>query len=392
MVENSNFKKVFEVNSTPVYWLETLEEVKLLEETLKEKQIKRLALDQERAPYNKFYHQIPCLLQIASSDIICFIDLLDDPNITDPLKEILEDPSIEKIFFDAPWDIYYYQEYLNLHIKGIKDIQVASSLLYPAIGTTSLISLVKDEFNIDIKKSKKQQKSDWTKRPLKKQQIAYASHEIVWFLPVYDALLKRLEEIGLLQFFYYGNSRITLEVPKPEYSPMNIRRVKGYDSLSIVEKRKLIQLGIIRDKLARERNRPVFHVLTNQQLLELSKEGKSLQEVLTSRQRFSKKARNLIKQALTQSYPETPIDIESSHHTNFPLLKQGLLNWRFSASKTHKIPKRFLISANEIENFDEQSYDSIEQLLTKIWFTSQQDPKCTHLSKELEDYLRTHTS
>ncbi|MHA2387974.1 MAG: hypothetical protein ACXACW_04550 [Candidatus Hodarchaeales archaeon] len=392
MAETDNFKKVYDVNSTPVYWLDTVKEVTLFRDILKKKAIKKVAIDQERAPYNKFYHQIPCLLQIASEDLIVFIDLVHNQNITNPLKDVLENPSIEKIFFDAPWDIFYFLKYLNLNITGIKDIQVASSLLYPTIGTASLITLVKDEFKVEIKKSKKQQKSDWTKRPLKNQQIEYASHEIAWFLPVYEALINKLQQKGLNPFFRYGNNRINLDMPNLEYSPMNIRRVKGYDNLSNKEKRKLIQLGIIRDKLAQERNRPVFHVLTNQQLLELSKEGEILQKVLTPRQRFSKDATNLINQALQDSYSDSPIEVGSTSSSNLPHLKQQLLSWRYSASKLYKIPKRFIISANEVDNFDEQAFTSEAELLKSVWFTNCHDPKCELLTADLQKYLTTNSS
>jgi hypothetical protein len=93
-----------------------------------------------------------------------------------------------------------------------------------------------------------------------------------------------------------------------------------------------------------------------------------------------------------KTYPDIPIENEVSQTSNSPLLKQLLLNWRYFASKNHKIPKRLLISANEIDNFDEQSYDSIDKLLTRIWFTSCQDPKCLQLSNELEEFLNTSTT
>ncbi|MHA1976234.1 MAG: hypothetical protein ACW98F_06120 [Candidatus Hodarchaeales archaeon] len=392
MTETAHFKKIYKVNSTPVYWFDSVEDVALFGDILKEKKVSRIAIDQERAPYNKYYHQIPCLLQIASKDMIAFIDLVGKQNITGPIKDLLENPSIAKIFFDAPWDIFYFRKYLNLEIVGIKDIQVASSLLYPTIGTASLITLVKDEFNIEIKKSKKQQKSDWTKRPLKDQQIEYASQEIAWFLPVYERLIQKLQQKELYEFFHYGNRRITLDLPNLDYSPMNIRRVKGYDILLNKEKRKIIQLGIIRDQLASELNRPSFHILTNQQLFDLSREGKTLQRVLTSRQRFSKKATNMINKVLTESYSDDPIETSSSHSSNFPFLKQQLLNWRYSASKVHKIPKRFIISANEIENFDEQVFTSEDELLNSVWFTRCQDSKCKQLTSDFQEYLNSNDS
>ena len=139
---------------------------------------------------------------------------------------------------------------MNVNIKGIRDIQVISSLLSPTHGTASLITLAKDEFDVDIIKPKSQQKSDWTRRPLSPNQIRYASHEILWFLPIYKSLYQKLKTKGLVPFFDYGISRISLDIPNLDYSPMNVRRIKGYSDLSYPQQHRLVQIGIVRDHIA----------------------------------------------------------------------------------------------------------------------------------------------
>ncbi|MHA2176054.1 MAG: hypothetical protein ACXABI_14585, partial [Candidatus Hodarchaeales archaeon] len=79
-----------------------------------------------------------------------------------------------------------------------------------------------------IQKSKKQQKSDWTKRPLTKQQIKYASEEIATFLPIYNSLLAKIKKLHLFEFFEYGNQRLSIDLPSLTYSPDQVRRIKGY--------------------------------------------------------------------------------------------------------------------------------------------------------------------
>ena len=265
------FTEINKVNSTPVYFIETVEQVKNLSSILTENNVKEFAVDQERAPYNKFYFQKPCLVQLATENFIVFIDLLEVENVLNPLLPIFENPSVEKIFFDAPWDLYYFQKQMDIYIKGIRDIQIVSSLLSPTQGTASLITLAKEEFSVDIVKPKSQQKSDWTKRPLSASQIRYASHEILWFLPIYKSLHKKLRKRGLLPFFEYGTSRISLEIPNLDYSPMNVRRIKGYSDLSHQQRHRLVQLGITRDKIAQKRDKPSFFVLNSNQLLQLAK-------------------------------------------------------------------------------------------------------------------------
>ena len=382
------FKEVYKVNSTSVYFIESIEETKAIYGILSEDNIKELSIDQERAPFNRFYFQKPCLVQIATEKFIVFIDLLTDEDILKPLTPILEDPSIEKIFFDAPWDLYYFQQHMNINIKGIRDIQVISSLLSPTQGTASLPALAKDEFSIDIKKPKSQQKSDWTRRPLTSNQIRYASHEILWFLPIYKSLLRKLKTKRLIPFFDYGTSRLSLDLPNLEYSPMNVRRIKGYSDLSNSQKHRLVQLGITRDKIAQRRNKPSFFILNNDQLLLLAK-NKPLKSILTSRQRISRNEKSELNEAVQQSYSDTPLENETAHFSEQPPLKQHLLTWRFAAIKKFKLPKRFIVSNNHIDSFDESIYLNKESLFQALWFASNDNYLCKKLTDDLDEFLKT---
>ena len=380
------FSQVYEVNSTSVYFLETIEETKILAEILIEDNTKEFALDQERAPFNRVYFQKPCLVQIATERFIVFIDLLSDEDILKPLMPIFENPSIEKIFFDASWDLYYFQKHMNIEIQGIRDIQIISSLLSPTQGTASLITLAKEEFNVEIVKPKSQQKSDWTRRPLTANQIRYASHEILWFLPIYRSLYKKLK--GLVPFYDYGISRIKLDIPNLDYNPMNVRRIKGFSDLSYPQQHKLVVLGVTRDKIAQRRNKPSFFILNNEQLLQLAK-NQSLNSVLTQRQRLSKDDKSELNEVIDQSYPDTPLENEMIHFTEHPPLKQHLLTWRFAATKKFRIPKRFIISNTEVDSFDESVYSSKVSLLRSLWFASNDSLLCKKLTQDLEGYLKT---
>ncbi len=385
------FKQVYEVNDVPVYWLETVDETRVLHDILLEKS-QRFAIDQERAPYTKYYFQIPCLLQLATTDFIVFIDLLKEKNISEPLVPILESPNMDKIFFDAPWDLFYFKEFLNINIKETKDIQVCSSLLYPTIGTASLVKLAKEELNIDIRKPKSQQKSDWTKRPLSTKQIHYASHEIIWFLPIFDILFQKLQKKRLESFFNYGNSRLGFETPNLEYSPLQMQRIKGFQTLSNKEKHRLLQLGLTRDKIARKRNRPTFFFLTNQQLLNLAREGQSLETVCSSSQKLNNNVITQFQEALNQTYPDTPFSSKSISFSDYPLLKQQLLTWRFAASKRFKLPKRLIISKSDIDNFDDSCFENQTSLLRSLWFTNKKDPLCQKLTSDITMFLQSASS
>ena len=383
-----SFTEVYNINSTNVYLLETIEETKALARILIDDNVNHLSIDQERAPYNKFYFQKPCLVQIATEKFIVFIDLLSDDDILKTLLPILEDPSVEKVFFDAPWDLYYFQKHMDINITSIRDIQVISSLLSPTQGTASLINLAKEEFDVDIIKPKSQQKSDWTRRPLTPNQIRYASHEILWFLPIYKSLYQKLVAKGLVPFFDYGISRISLDIPNLDYSPMNVRRIKGHSNLSNEEQHRLVQLGITRDLIAQRRDKPSFFILNSNQLISLAQK-KPLQTILTSRQRLTKKEKTELNNVIQKPYPDTPIENDKTHFSEHPPIKQHLLTWRFAATKKFGLPKRFIISNNEVESFDESDFNDKESLFQKLWFVSNNSLLCRKLTDNLEEFLRT---
>ncbi len=358
---------------------------------LNKKKVRKIAIDQERAPYNRYYFQKPCLLQIALKHQIIFIDLVTDSEAAKPLKQYLENPTIEKIFFDSPWDLYYFQEFLKIEVRGVKDIQICSSLLHPTVGTASLISLANSELGVDIQKSKKQQKSDWTRRPLSKQQIKYASEEIATFLPIYDSLLKKIKEEDLFEFFEYGNKRLSSELPTLIYSSDQVRRIKGYEELSNTQKRRLVELGAVRDRIARKRNKPSFFVLSNDKMLTLAK-NKHKSHSFLHKSRFLKKSDlKAIQSVVEQEYEDKPLPNIQSNFSDFPLLKQHLLTWRFTASKQFALPKRFILSKKEIESFPDHYFKDLETLTDKLWFSTNQNKRCKELMNSFTKYLEKNS-
>ncbi|MHA2054165.1 MAG: HRDC domain-containing protein [Candidatus Hodarchaeales archaeon] len=386
--EHSSLKQIFTVNDPPVYLIKTKQESMSLNEIIAHKKIRRIALDQERAPYNKFYFQKPSLLQIAFKDNIFFIDLLIDPEVTMPLKSFLEDPVIEKIFFDSPWDLYYFQEFLDIEVKGVKDIQICSSLLNPTVGTTSLIALAHSELGSNIQKSKKQQKSDWTKRPLTKQQIKYASEEIATFLPIYNSLLTKIKKLHLFEFFEYGNQRLSIDLPNLTYSPDQVRRIKGYGELTNIEKQRLTELGKLRDKIARKRDKPSFFIMPNDKMLKLAKNKQSINSILHKNRFLTKSNIKSIKLVVEQKYVDQPLPIIQNNFSDYPILKQHLLTWRFTASKQFSLPKRLILSKKEIDSFPDSFYTNIETLKEKLWFWNKKNKICQELMNNFMKYLK----
>lgn len=383
------FNHIFTVRELPVYYLNKYSEIKNLATSLNQNE-SILAIDQERAPYNKFYFQKPTLIQISSRSAIYFIDVLDNKEILDPLRWHLTNESITKVFVDAPSDLYYFKEYFKIMIKGIFDIHIANILCNPHSNTTpGLPELVLRELEIDgFKKSKKEQKSDWTIRPLSDSQLKYASNEIAVFLPLYDRLVKKLNQKNLLPFADHGNRRLEIEIPSFDYNPLNVRRIKGFDSLSNIEKHRAKKLGIERDKIAKKRNKPFYFIFSNEQLKKMViNDNIKPNDVLTRNQRLSKKEMTILTNVLTEPLNDSPFEdqIKQMNFIDLPILQQKLLIWKNNISKELEIPKRFIFSNEEIKSFD---FSSRESIMDNIWFSQQTNEICANLTNSLHFFLK----
>jgi len=388
---NNNFgvKHIFTVRELPVYYLNEYSEIEHLANILNQDE-SVFAIDQERAPYNKFYFQKPTLIQISSRNAIYFIDVLDNKEILDPLRWHLTNESITKVFVDAPSDLCYFKEYFKMMIKGIFDIHVANVLCNPHSNTTpGLPELVLRELGINsFKKSKKEQKGDWTIRPLSDSQLKYASNEITVFLPLYDRLVKKLNQKNLLPFADHGNRRLEIEIPSFDYNPLNVRRIKGFDNLSDIEKHRVMKLGIERDKIAKKRNKPFYFIFSNEQLKKMVINDKiKPNDVLTRNQRLSKKEMTILTNILTEPSNDSPFE-DQTKHINFidlPILQQKLLIWKNNTSKEFEIPKRFIFSNEEIKSFD---FSTRESIMNSVWFSQQTNEICEKLTNSLNFFLK----
>jgi len=201
---------------------------------------------------------------------------------------------------------------------------------------------------------------------------------------------KKVIKNNLFEFFEYGNSRIPQETPSLDYSPENVKRIRGFSNLTNSEQHIAFELGKFRDKLARRRNKPSFFILTNLQLLELAKNEKPMHSILSKKQKFSQVEKTRMKEIIDSKYPNEPLPSSIQHFSDYPLLKQKLLTWRYSASKMFRIPKRLIISKTEIDAFDEKVYDNETNLLSSLWFTSQKNSRSIDLTNSFKEFLHSN--
>lgn len=131
-----------------------------------------------------------CLLQIATFDEVFVVDPMNiDIRL---LKQPFENIGIKKIFHDARQDV----EIFHLHgidVKNYYDTQLAEMLI-SVKETESYRTLVQKYIGKTLRKS--HTLSDWTQRPLSKNQLKYAVEDVCFLCEIHDKQMEKLQKLG----------------------------------------------------------------------------------------------------------------------------------------------------------------------------------------------------
>lgn len=165
-----------------------------------------------------------CLVQISSGDNTShLIQLGAEFGYSAPnLKNILKDNSILKVFHYARFDLAIIKKYLGILPTKIYCTKIASKLARTYTDKHGLRELCKELLNIEI--SKQHQSSYWGGSKLSKNQIKYASNDVLYLLQVkqeLDLILDREKRTHLLS-------------PILKFLPTRVKMdLEGWDNIDI---------------------------------------------------------------------------------------------------------------------------------------------------------------
>jgi ribonuclease D len=229
---------------------------------------KVVAIDTEA---DSFYHYFDktCLVQIATRQKTYLVDplALGGPSELAPLAPVLASPEIRKVFHAAEYDIYVLKRDCHFRFSNLFDTMVSAQLLgYPSIG---LAALAERHFGVSLPKD--EQRSDWSLRPLRDSQLTYAAADVSYLIPLAEKLEKELKQAkrrGWAQEEF--ETLAQREWPEREFDKLGYLRIKGAKALDPRSLSVLRELYLVRDRRAREIDRPPFKVLSNRAILEIA--------------------------------------------------------------------------------------------------------------------------
>ena len=227
-----------------------------------------VAFDTEADSFYHYFDKV-CLVQIATRKECWLVDPLgpDGAEILQSLAPVFSSPKVRVLFHAAEYYIYVLKRDCGFEFTNLFDTMVCAQLLgYPAIG---LAALVERHFGVVL--PKEQQRSDWSRRPLSDKQQTYAASDVLYLIKLAEKLEK---ELGKAKRFDWAvddfETLCARKWPDREFDKLGYLKIKGARSLDPVAMAVLRELFLLRDKRAREIDRPPFKVLGNRTLLEIS--------------------------------------------------------------------------------------------------------------------------
>jgi ribonuclease D len=232
-----------------------------------------IALDTESNSFHAYRERV-CVIQLS----IPGHDWIVDPLAVDvgALGALLCDGR-ETVLHGADYDVRCLKRDFGWSLPNLFDTMVAARRL--GVVGLGLSALVEARFGVRL--SKAHQRSDWGRRPLTQDQLAYAALDTHYLLRLREALLTDLDAKGLTAATRQEFVRIAGADPHERvFDPEGWRRLKGSSALGVAERAILRSLWIARERRAEELGRPPFKVLGEHQLVEIARQRPESPEAL----------------------------------------------------------------------------------------------------------------
>ena len=330
---------------------------------------RRLAIDTEADSLYHYFEKV-CLLQLSTDNETFIIDPLT-VTVVGELAPLMADPSIEKVFHAAGYDVFCLRRDYDFTFINIFDTHLAGSLLgYEFLGLSAMMETL-----LGVHHPKGCQRDDWSHRPLQAEQLEYAAMDTHHLLCLRDALEKELRlkdrlEWALEEFA----ATAAAERSEKEFDTEGFRRIKGFHSLDVRKRLVLRALYLFRDDAARKLDAPPFKVMNNSVLTDLACQPPLSAQELFKRpgisfrvaRKFGAEIVDLIATAGAEdpailNLPPRPAIKPPSRTSRY--LLELLKKWRLGKAEELKLPVGVIFPANLLECLANAPPANIEEFL-----------------------------
>ena len=225
-----------------------------------------LAVDTEFLREKTYYPKL-CLIQVATHDELASIDPLAIDDLS-PLKALFEDERITKVFHACTQDLEVILYAMGCVVAPFFDTQLAAAYLgmRQQVGYGALV-----ERYTGVHLPKADSLTDWSRRPLDAEQLAYAEDDVRFLPGIYDAMMTQLVAKNRLGWITPEMEELTdrshyERVPEEAY--LHLKRSSSLTRRQLAVAREVCAW---RERLAASRDVPRKWVVSDEILVEVSK-------------------------------------------------------------------------------------------------------------------------
>jgi ribonuclease D len=236
-----------------------------------------VAIDTEFMRERTYFARL-CLIQLASDDVAAIVDPLALDDLS-PLRDLLTDPDVVKIFHAGSQDLEIFYRLFGIPTAPIFDSQIAATLAgFPQ--QVGYGALVKEVMGVTLDKGDTY--TDWAKRPLSDTQVEYALNDVRYLPEIRRRLLAEMEREGRIEWLAADFAR--LEDPATyEVLPRELwRRVKRVSSLNRRQLAVAREVAAWRETEAQRRDVPKRWVIGDESIIEIARRAPKTVEQLNA--------------------------------------------------------------------------------------------------------------
>jgi ribonuclease D len=217
-----------------------------------------IGVDTEFLRERTFFPKL-CLLQLTAAGQIWLVDTLRISSL-DALMPALTAALARKVIHSARQDLEAVYLSTKRVMSPVFDTQIAAGCigLKPQVGYAELVKTL-----LDVTIPKGQTRTDWSKRPLTRDQLDYAADDVLYLADVANLLSQRLEELGRESWVL--QDCLELE-DKQLYEPDPAQawgRLRGLAQLAPASRGRAKTIAVWREKQARARDLPRAWILSD---------------------------------------------------------------------------------------------------------------------------------
>lgn len=225
-----------------------------------------LAVDTEFVRTRTYYPQAG-LVQVASRQGSYLIDPLTIDN-WQPLAEVFEHPLVVKVFHACAEDLEVCRLLTGVVPSPLADSQWGAALVGFG-GSLGFQKIVKELLNLNL--PKEETRSNWLERPLRPEQVRYATADVHYLHKLYPKLIRQLKALGREAWLNEDCQRWVRQAQAPDDLSSLYRRIKLAWKLRPQEQLVLQQLTVWREQQARLQDVPRGKIADDQSLWNMAR-------------------------------------------------------------------------------------------------------------------------